>query len=419
MHNKLEKRGGAWYNGAIKSKGNKSLRSFRQRPFSKTMDTKRKKLINALAVFLCAALLAAAVILANRAKPAENNPYYTIRYELVRVTKVIAENYTVDENTEHALRGSQSLNVRVLTGPHKGDEMPIMNYLGPLHEKLAKVGTVLTVTLTSDSREAGYQMSVVNYDLVPLIAAMLALFVLAVVLIGRKKGVMSLIGLAATLVAIVFVLIPLWLRGWPAIPLTLGVCVFVAVFSFLLLGGLTKKTAAAMLGTVLCLVISGAFALICGSIARVSGNTMSEAEWLMDEAQATGVTLNVRGLFVSGILIASLGAVMDVAMSIASAVNEIAEVDPSLGAGRLFKSGMNIGRDMIGTMTNTLILAFAGSSLNLMIIMFAAGMQPYQLINNDDTVMELIKAIAGSLGLVLAVPLTAAAASRLMGKRKA
>jgi uncharacterized membrane protein len=260
---------------------------------------------------------------------------------------------------------------------------------------------------------------VVNYDLIPLIAAMLALFVLAVVLIGRKKGVMSLIGLAATLIAIVFVLIPLWLRGWPAIPLTLGVCVFVAVFSFLLLGGLTKKTAAAMLGTVLCLVISGAFALICGSIARVSGNTMSEAEWLMDEAQATGVTLNVRGLFVSGILIASLGAVMDVAMSIASAVNEIAEVDPSLGAGRLFKSGMNIGRDMIGTMTNTLILAFAGSSLNLMIIMFAAGMQPYQLINNDDTVMELIKAIAGSIGLVLAVPLTAAAASRLMGKKKA
>lgn len=383
------------------------------------MKNKRKTLLNIGAALVCFAVLALGVILAGRAKPAENNPYYTIRYELVRVTKVMHESYTVDEDAEHALRGSQSLLVKVLTGAHKGDELPIMNYLGPLHEKLAKVGTVLTVTITEDSREDGYQVSVVNYDLVPLVIVMLVLFIAAVVIIGRKKGVMSLIGLFVTMIAIVFFLIPMWLKGWRAIPLTLGVCVFVAVFSFVLIGGVTKKTLSAMLGTVLCLIVSGAFAMICGRIARVSGNTMSEAEWLMDEARASGVTLNVRGLLVSGILIASLGAIMDVAMSIASAVNELSEVDPTLSAGRLFKSGMNIGRDMIGTMTNTLILAFAGSSLNLMMIMFAAGMQPYQLINNDDTIMELIRAIAGSLGLVLAVPLTAAVASRLMGKRKA
>jgi uncharacterized membrane protein len=130
------------------------------------------------------------------------------------------------------------------------------------------------------------------------------------------------------------------------------------------------------------------------------------------------VTLNVRGLLVSGVIIASLGAVMDVAMSIASAVTELSLVDPKLSPSRLFKSGMNIGRDMIGTMTNTLILAFVGSSLNLMIVMFAAGMQPYQLMNNNDTIMELIKGIAGSLGLVLAVPLTAAAASAKKAKSR-
>ena len=102
---------------------------------------------------------------------------------------------------------------------------------------------------------------------------------------------------------------------------------------------------------------------------------------------------------------------MDVAMSIASAVNELHEVNPNMTRAGLFRSGMNIGRDMIGTMTNTLILAFVGSSLNLIIIMIAAGMQPYQLLNNDDTVMEVIKSAAGSIGLVLAVPLTAAVAS--------
>jgi uncharacterized membrane protein len=383
------------------------------------MKKTTRSLLTVCVLALCLAALVAGVLLANRAEPKENNPYYTIEYELVRVTQVLFDNYTVDEENENALRGSQSLNVVVLTGRFKGDKMPVTNYLGPLHEKLAKVGTVLTVTITFDSREEGYQMSIVNYDLTWLMVGMLVLFIAAVVIVGRGRGVMSLVGLLITLVAIVFFLIPMWLKGYPAIPLTLGVCVFVTIVCFVLLGGLTKKTAAAMLGTVFCVLIAGAFSLICGRIAGVSGNTMEEAEWLMDESRTLEVTLNVRGLFVSGILIAALGAVMDVAMSIASAVNEISEVDPSLSGRALFKSGMNIGRDLIGTMTNTLILAFAGSSLNLMIIMFAAGMQPYQLINNNDTAMEVIKAVAGSLGLVLAVPLTAAAAAWLMGKKGA
>lgn len=378
------------------------------------MKKKKLKAIDICVTVLCLAVLIAGVLFARGAKERQYNPYYRVEYELVKVSQVLFDNYTVDEDSERALRGSQSLSVVVLTGRFKGDVVPVTNYLGPLHEKLAKPGTVLTVTITSDSREEGYQISVINYDLKWLLLGMLALFVAAVVIVGRGKGAMSLIGLCITLVSIVFIFIPLWLKGYSAIPLTIALCVFVTVFCFTLLGGITKKTVSAMLGTVLCVLVAGLFAHICGRIAGVSGNTMEEAEWLLDESRTLDVTLNVRGLFVSGILIASLGAVMDVAMSIASAVNELHEVDPGLSRGKLFRSGMNIGRDMIGTMTNTLILAFAGSSLNLMIIMFAAGMQPYQLINNDDTVMEVIKAVAGSIGLVLAVPLTAAAASALM-----
>ena len=231
------------------------------------------------------------------------------------------------------------------------------------------------------------------------------------VIVGRKKGVMSLLGLVYSLIAIVFFLVPMWLKGYSALLLTVVVCFFITVFSFTLLGGVTRKTLSAILGTLLCVVVSGTFALVCGRLSGVSGMTMSEAEWLLDEGRTAGVMLNVRGLLVSGVIIASLGAVMDVAMSIASAVTELSAVDPALTSKQLFRSGMNIGRDMIGTMTNTLILAFVGSSLNLIIVMFAAGMQPYQLLNNNDTMMELIKGVAGSLGLVLAVPLTAAAAS--------
>lgn len=382
-------------------------------------DMKKTPLPAIIVVAVCALLLALAAVFANRAEPKEVNPYYTIEYELVRVTDVIFDNYTVDENSEHALRGSQTLNVLILTGRFRGQSFTVANYLGPLHEKLAHKGSVLTVTITSDSRESGYQMSIVNYDYTWLLVVMLALFIAAVVIVGRRKGVMSLLGLAVTLAAIVFVLLPLWLKGWPAIPLTLGICVFIAVFCFTLLGGVCRKTTAAMLGTVLCVLVAGLFALICGRIAGVSGMTMEEAEWLLDEAQARGAVLNVRGLFVAGILISSLGAVMDVAMSISSAVTELHAVNPQLTSRELFKSGMNIGRDMIGTMTNTLILAFTGTSLNLMLIMFAAGMQPYQLLNNNDTIMEVIRAIAGSIGLVLAVPFTAAVASLTAGRSAA
>lgn len=382
------------------------------------MSKKTNKILNILVILICAAALVFGVLFAREAEPEQNNPYYTIEYELVRVTKVLYDNYTVDPETENALRGSQSLLVTVLTGRHRGDNMPINNYLGPMHEKLAHEGTVLTVTLTEDSREEGYQLSVVNYDYTWLVIVMLVIFVAAVVIVGRKKGVMSLIGLVYSLIAIVFFLIPMWLKGYSALLLTLIVCFFITVFSFTLLGGVTRKTVSAILGTLLCVLVAGAFALICAGIAGVSGMTMEEAEWLLDEGRTAGVTLNVRGLLVSGVIIASLGAVMDVAMSIASAVTELSLVDPKLSPSRLFKSGMNIGRDMIGTMTNTLILAFVGSSLNLMIVMFAAGMQPYQLMNNNDTIMELIKGIAGSLGLVLAVPLTAAAASAKKAKSR-
>ena len=381
------------------------------------MKKNRKKAVDICVILICAAALAFGIFFANRAEPKQNNPYYTIEYELVRVTQVLYENYTVDPETENALRGSQSLNVAVLTGRFRGDVVPVTNYLGPLHEKLAKAGTVMTATITSDSREEGYQISLINYDYTWLLVGMLAVFVAAVVIVGRKKGVMSLLGLAVTMAAVVFFLVPMWLKGYQAIPLTLIVCVFVTVFCFTLFGGVTRKTVSAMLGTALCVLVAGAFALICSRIAGVSGMTMSEAEWLLDESRTLDVSLKVRGLFVSGILISSLGAVMDVAMSIASAIDELREVDPTLPPERLFRSGMNIGRDMIGTMTNTLILAFAGTSLNLMIIMFAAGMQPYQLLNNNDTIMEIIRAIAGSVGLILAVPLTAAVAS-LPGKRK-
>ncbi len=371
---------------------------------------KKRILISAAVLAVCAAAFAVAVWLANRPTDEEYNRNYRIDYELVRVTQVLFDDYTVDDSSEQIIRGSQTLNVVILTGPYKGDVVTVGNYMGPMHAKLAEAGTVMTATITTTMGE-GYQLSLVNYDYTWLLVGILAVFVAAVAIVGRRKGVLSLVGLAVTIAAVVFVFIPLWLKGLPAIPLTLGICVFVTIACLTLLDGISRKSASAMLGTVLGVLVAGLFAWICTAISGISGLNMEEAEWLLDEARSNEMVLNVRGLFISGILIAALGAVMDVSMGIASAVTELAEVNPALTSRQLFRSGMNIGRDMIGTMTNTLILAFAGSSLNLMIVMFAAGMQPYQFINNDDVMMEIIRSVAGSLGLVLTVPLTALVSS--------
>ena len=139
---------------------------------------------------------------------------------------------------------------------------------------------------------------------------------------------------------------------------------------------------------------------------------MDEAESLLLTAVDNG--LKIRGLYICGILIASEGAVMDIAMSISSAVSELHSVNPSLTPAQLFRSGMNIGRDAMGTMANTLVLAFAGTSLNMMIFIYAYDVSYIQLLNTDFVAIEVIRSLAGSIGIILTVPVVAAVSAWLL-----
>ena len=147
----------------------------------------------------------------------------------------------------------------------------------------------------------------------------------------------------------------------------------------------------------------------------LNGFNLSEAEELV--LRAGDSKLHISGLLVSGILIASLGAVMDVAMSIASSCNELRELNPNLTRAELFRSGMNIGRDAMGTMANTLILAFAGASLNMLILFRVYDYPLIQIANTDAMAVEVIRGVAGSIGIVLTVPLVALLSSRFMGPK--
>ncbi len=151
--------------------------------------------------------------------------------------------------------------------------------------------------------------------------------------------------------------------------------------------------------------MAGAAAALTAVATPINGFNMSEAEELV--LRTGGTSLNVSGLLISAILIAALGAVMDVAMTITSAVFEVHQLNPELNRQKLIQSGINIGRDAMGTMANTLILAFAGSALN-MLILFRIFDYPYlQIFNSDMMALEIIQGISGSIGIVMTVPLVA------------
>lgn len=357
--------------------------------------------------------LAAVMVFLNRAMKGDVPTAASLRvFVPAKITAVIFEEATPDTWTEGLRLGQQELEVKLLGGEHKGKVLPVQNYLSAYSNVDVKVGGRVIVRLALDENEEPYVVVVANYDRGLVMGALLLVFAALLVIIGGKKGLMALLGLAFTILCLLFLLIPLILLGLPSIACTIGFVAVATVVSLLLLAGFTRKTLCATLGCVGGTAAAGILAAVIGIVTPLGGFNMTEAEELV--LRASEHPLQIRGLLVCGILIASLGAVMDVAMSIASACQELRELNTGLTARQLFQSGMNIGRDAMGTMANTLILAFAGSALN-MLVLFRAYDYPFlQIVNSDLIVIEVLQGIAGSIGIILTVPLVAAISAYLL-----
>lgn len=177
------------------------------------------------------------------------------------------------------------------------------------------------------------------------------------------------------------------------------------------IGGPTRKTVVASAGTVAGVVIAGLVAAIFGAATGISGWNVSDIETLITLWNTNGI--NVGELLFAGLLISSLGAVMDVAMSVASSMGEVLAQNPAMSRGALFASGMRIGRDMMGTDSNTLILAFAGGSVSMLVLDYAYDLPILQILNSNNIGISVMQGLAGSFGVVLAVPVTVALATLL------
>ncbi len=333
-----------------------------------------------------------------------------------KVTAVLSDDAVVDnENSEGRRIGTQELEIRILSGVHKDEILTLTNYMSALFNVDVSEGDRVIVRLIT--REDGsYYASMFNYDRGLVIGIALLVFCAVLALLGGWKGIRALLGLVFTLACIWFLLIPGLIRGWSGIWLTIGICAVTTAGCLILLDGFTKKALCAVLGCIGGVAAAGLFASIVGAITPLNGFNMSEAENLLLYGAEKG--LKISGLLVCGVLIAALGAVMDTSMNIASSIWELHERNPKLNARELFKSGMNIGRDAMGTMANTLILAFAGSSLNTLILVQVYDIPFTQLINTDFICIEILQSVAGSMGILLTTPLVAAISASIMSRAK-
>ena len=383
----------------------------------KMKDKVLHRLLKTLPMLIVLAVLAVAAVWISRSgEDGTATDSGRMIYAPAKVTAVLSDNAQEDfENAEGRRVGDQELEIQILSGDHKDEIMTVTNYMSALFNVDVQQGDRIIVRIMTDEN-GSYYASVFNYDRGIVLGGFLLVFFILLAALGGKKGLGALAGLLLTLGCIWFILIPCLLRGIPAIPVTIAVSAVSAAAGLIFLNGYSKKTFCAVCGCVGGVLVSGIAAALVGVLSPMNGFNMQEAENLILYGADEG--LKVSGLLVCGVLISALGAVMDVALGIASSVWEMKEQNPDASVGSLFRSGMQIGKDAMGTMANTLILAFAGSSLNMLILVQTYDIPFLQLINTDSIALEVVQSVAGSIGILLTVPLVAFISARLMARGK-
>ena len=335
---------------------------------------------------------------------------------MVFVKAVVVQNDHEDEQAQASLDSgdTQQVVLEIRSGAHKGEKVDAYSLNGYLYGANCKVGTKVIASLSE--YDGMLSANVYNYDREAAIAVLLAVFFGLMWLVGGKKGFNSILALIFTFVAVIMMYIPMMYIGVsPFIAATITV-VIITLVTFILIADFQMKSIGAMLGTIFGVIVSGLIALVFGHFGHVTGFNVDDIENLIYVGQNS--RLDIGGMLFSGILIASLGAVMDVAMSVSTSLHEIKEQRSEITAKEIFKSGINIGRDMIGTMSNTLILAYVGGSLGLVMIIYAYSYQMHQILNMYSIAIEIMRGVAGTIGIILTVPITSLIMSVLLTREK-
>ena len=370
----------------------------------------RKKAVRYLIYLLLVCVFAVFVFKLNQVEKTELVVRTGQTFEKGEVTEILQDN--LDSSGTRV--GEQKVRVKMLTGIRKGEELDVTSSSGYLFGAACTVG-MKVIVMQSVAGETTIA-SVYSQDREWVIYIFALLYLLALCIIGGKQGIKGCLGLVFTFFCVIFVYLPLVYLGYSPFWSAVFICFLTTLVTMYLIGGPTKKTCAATLGTLTGVVLAGISAWCFSKASGISGYNVSDIETLMTLWNTNRI--QVGGLLFSGLLISCLGAVMDVAMSISSAIDEIYKQNSSLTRKELFKAGMRVGRDMMGTDSNTLILAFAGSSVSTLLLDYAYDLPYQQIINSNNIGIAIMQGLAGSFGIVLSVPLTVLICTILFHKKE-
>lgn len=324
-------------------------------------------------------------------------------YEKGVVQKVLQDNLQADGTRS----GEQVVTVKMTTGVRKGEVIQMTSASGFLFGTACTPGlhVIVVQSVSGDSTVS----SVYSRDRGGMILLFGLLYLAILIAVGGRQGLKASAGLIITFFIIIFIWIPLiYLRVSP-IRSAVVICALTTILTFWCIGGISRKTITATLGTVSGVVIAGIFAEIFSLVTGISGWNVSNIETLLTIWESNRI--KVGGLLFAGILISALGAEMDVAMSISSSMQEVCRQNPGISRWELFCAGMRVGRDMMGTDSNTLLLAFVGTEVSQLVLNFAYDLPAAQVLNSNNIGIAVMQGLSGSFGIVLSVPITVLIAS--------
>ena len=336
--------------------------------------------------------------------------------------EVLAINEVTEEDIDYGYEKMKSMTVRFTARQNDKNtdnrEVEAFQYIDEsieINPKEIEVGdTILIAELSSRTNIEVRDWTFLEFYSINSIFKLTVIFFALLILICRKKGINTIISLIITFLSIFMVFIPSILNGRNIYISSIIICVFIILSSLLIIHGLHKKTLCAAIGNLGGLATAGILSYIISNMLSLTGLIDQDSMFLLMINPEN--PLNLKAILWSSIVIGSLGAVMDISMSISSAVNELAENIENKNFNVFLKSGITIGQDSIGTMTSTLVLAYIGSSLSVVLLMLVYSSDMIQLLNLEMIIYEILQAIIGSMGLLFAIPITSLFSAYIFSK---
>lgn len=317
------------------------------------------------------------------------------------VHEIIAQEMREIPGTE-ATHLYQTIRVEILEGPMEGKEVIIENDYLELSEGDR---FYLSHTVLIDGSEL---YGVIGIDRTVALYWLVGLFVVVVIMFGGWQGVRSLLALAGSFAAIIYILMPGLLGGWPPLAVSFLVAAAVLSVAIFFTHGFNRESVVAFSGTMFAVLATGLFAIFAVSLTSLSGFAAEESVYLNFNTKGT---LDFQGLLLGAIIIGVLGILDDIAVTQAAVVGELYAAKPTMGRFEAYKRAIRVGREHVSALVNTLVLAYTGASLPLLLLFYLSPADPSSTINMEIFATEIVRTIIGSIGLILTVPVVTGLAS--------